>query len=63
MPHLIHKYLYEDALEEAERAGVDLFVGCGLCSNVCPSKIELCRQLLDAKEAVQAELHPEEVLG
>ena len=60
MPHLIHKYLYQDALEEAEQAGADLCVGCGLCSFVCPSKIELRRQMADAAEQIKQELHPVE---
>jgi len=60
MPHLIHKYMYQDALEQAERARVDLCVACGLCSFVCPSKIDLRRQMLEAREAIQRELHPEE---
>jgi Na+-transporting NADH:ubiquinone oxidoreductase subunit A len=59
MPHLIHKLLYQDALEEAEHAGTALCVGCGLCSYVCPSKIELRRQFLDARVRIQEELHPE----
>ena len=61
MPHLIHKYLYMDALEEAEQTGVDLCVECGLCSFVCPSKIDLRQQFIDAKQAIREELHPEEV--
>jgi len=60
MPHLIHKYLYQEALEEAERAGINRCVGCGLCSFVCPSKIELRSQMLDGQETVQRELHGEE---
>ncbi len=56
MPHLIHKCLYRNALEEAERARVDLCVECGLCSFVCPSKIELRKQFSDAKQAIQREL-------
>ncbi len=60
MPQLIHKYLYQGALEEAERAGIDLCVGCGLCSYVCPSKIGLRRQFLDAREAIRSELRPKE---
>ena len=60
MPHLIHKYLYQDALEEAEQAGADLCVGCGLCSFVCPSKIEFRRQMADAAEQIKQELHPVE---
>ena len=35
MPHLIHKYLYRDLIEEADQARVDLCVECGLCSFVC----------------------------
>jgi len=60
MPHLIHKYLYRDGLEEAEAARVDLCIGCGLCSFVCPSKIELCRQMLEAQQRIARELHAEE---
>ncbi|HEG43016.1 MAG TPA: 4Fe-4S dicluster domain-containing protein [Phycisphaerales bacterium] len=48
MPHLIHKYLYRDLLEEVDQARVDLCVQCGLCSFVCPSKIELRQQFSDA---------------
>ncbi len=60
MPHLIHKCLYRDALEEAEAARIDLCVGCGLCSFVCPSKIELASQLSEGLETIQRELHPVE---
>jgi len=55
MPHLIHKYLYNDDLDEAERARVDLCVGCGLCSFVCPSKIELAAQFADAQDRIRRE--------
>ena len=48
MPHLIHKYLYSDLIEEVDQARVDLCVQCGLCSFVCPSKIELRQQFSDA---------------
>lgn len=58
MPHLIHKYMYQDALEEAELARADLCIGCGLCSYVCPSKIELAQEILDAQVTIQQELHP-----
>jgi Na+-transporting NADH:ubiquinone oxidoreductase subunit A len=56
MPHLIHKYLYQGAVEEAERARVDLCVECGLCSFVCPSKIELMQQFIEAKRTIGSEL-------
>ena len=59
MPHLIHKYLYGDNLEDAEAAGVDLCVGCGLCACVCPSKLELRQEILDAKALIRRELHDE----
>ncbi len=55
MPHLIHKYLYGDLLEEADQARVDLCVQCGLCSFVCPSKIELRQQFSDALEQIAEE--------
>ena len=41
MPHLIHKYIYGDQIEDVIRARVDLCVQCGLCSFICTSKIEL----------------------
>ena len=55
MPHLIHKYLYRDLIEEADQGRVDLCVECGLCSVVCPSKIDLRGQLIDAKRLIQKE--------
>ena len=55
MPHLIHKYLYRDLLEEADETRVDLCVECGLCSFVCPSKIELRKQFIQAKELIEKE--------
>lgn len=58
MPHLIHKCLYRDALEEAELIRIDLCVNCGLCSFVCPSKIDLAREFIDGREIIQRELHP-----
>ncbi len=60
MPHLIHKLLYQDLLDEAEDAGVQLCVECGLCSYVCPSKIELRRQFADCKQRLLQEARDEE---
>ena len=54
-PHLIHKYLYRDLIEEAGRARVDLCVECGLCSYVCPSKIDLRAQFTEARRLVEEE--------
>ena len=55
MPHLIHKALYEGAIDEAERLRVDLCIACGLCAYVCPSKLELGREFLEAQEQLQEE--------
>jgi Na+-transporting NADH:ubiquinone oxidoreductase subunit A len=54
-PHLIHKYLYRDLIEEAEQARVDLCIECGLCSYVCPSKIDLRSQIIDSKVLIAQE--------
>ncbi|NIA20545.1 MAG: 4Fe-4S dicluster domain-containing protein [Anaerolineaceae bacterium] len=55
LPQVIHRYLYRDLIDEAERVRVDLCVGCGLCSLVCPSKIELGQEFLEAQEALRRE--------
>jgi len=55
MPHVIHKLLYQDALEEVESAGVELCTECGLCSFVCPSKIELRGEFIEAKRRIAEE--------
>ena len=61
MPHLLHKLLYQDELEEVERSRVDLCIECGLCSFVCPSKIELREQFIEGKKKIREELHAQEV--
>ncbi len=55
MPHLLHKYLYRDLIEEVEQARVDLCIECGLCSFVCPSKIELRSEFIEAKKLIEKE--------
>jgi Na(+)-translocating NADH:ubiquinone oxidoreductase A subunit len=55
LPQVIHRLLYADKLEEAQRVRVDLCVGCGLCSFVCPSKIDLRTEFLDAKRVLRDE--------
>jgi len=55
LPGVIHKHLYADRIEEAQRLRVDLCIGCGLCSFVCPSKIDLRRQLLAAAGELREE--------
>jgi Na(+)-translocating NADH:ubiquinone oxidoreductase A subunit len=55
MPHLIHKYLYADLIDEAEQARIDLCIECGLCSFVCPSKIDLKSEFFEAKRLIKEE--------
>ena len=55
MPQIIHRYLYREKTEEAEKAGLDRCVDCNLCTYVCPSKIDLRRQFTEAKEAIRRE--------
>jgi Na+-translocating ferredoxin:NAD+ oxidoreductase RnfC subunit len=52
-PHLLHKYLHRDLLEEAGRAGVESCISCGLCSYVCPSKINLEAQFIEARRLIE----------
>ena len=55
MPHWIHKCLEADQLEEAEQVGLELCIECGLCSYVCPSKIDLRSQLIEGKQRLAEE--------
>ncbi len=55
MPQILHRYLYRQALAEAERAGLERCVDCNLCTYVCPSKIELQKQFSEARQALLAE--------
>ncbi len=55
LPQILHRYLYRDAIDQAQAAGVDLCIGCGLCSYVCPSKIELRQQFAEAGERLREE--------
>jgi Na+-transporting NADH:ubiquinone oxidoreductase subunit A len=61
MPNVIHKYVYQDELEQVQRLRVDLCIECGLCSYVCPSKIDLRSQFIQAKDDIQRELQIQEV--
>ena len=55
MPHLIHKYIYADKIEEIIRSRVDLCVQCGLCSFICTSKIELREEFAQIVGAIELE--------
>lgn len=52
LPHLMHKYLYRDLLEEAGRVGVESCISCGLCSYACPAKIDLQTQFHEARRLI-----------
>ena len=58
MPNAIHKYLFSDELEQAQRLRTDLCVECGLCSYICPSKLDLYDELVHAKVRIAEELAP-----
>jgi len=49
MPHMAYKAVLADEVEEYLEHGLLDCVNCGLCSYVCPSKIELTRTFIDAK--------------
>jgi len=57
MPQMVHRYFYQDAVEDAEKVGAELCTGCGLCSFVCPSKIELRKEILSGQKRIQEELY------
>jgi Na(+)-translocating NADH:ubiquinone oxidoreductase A subunit len=55
IPHRLHKLIYQDDIDAIERFRIDLCIECGLCSFVCPSKIELMHQFQQAKQAISKE--------
>ncbi len=55
LPQVLHRYIYRDALEDVEKAGISLCIDCRLCSYVCLSKIELADQFVKAKEQIREE--------
>ena len=61
IPHLVHKNLDKDRLEQAIRFGLTLCVQCGLCSLVCPSKIENKQALFEGQQKIKQKLKSKEV--
>jgi Na+-transporting NADH:ubiquinone oxidoreductase subunit A len=55
LPHVLHRYLYQEMIDEAEKAGVELCVDCNLCTYVCPSKIELREEFAETRETLRQE--------
>ena len=54
LPQFLHKLLAVELFDEAEELGAHRCIGCGLCSYVCPSKIELREVISSAKKASEA---------
>jgi Na+-transporting NADH:ubiquinone oxidoreductase subunit A len=55
LPHMTYKAVLADEVEEYLEHGLLDCVACGLCSYVCPSKIELTQSFIEAKAAYAKE--------
>jgi len=55
LPQVLHRYLYNEQMDDAHALGLNLCVECGLCSYVCPCKIELREQFSSAKHQLRCE--------
>ena len=55
LPQLTYKSILSDDIERALAHGLLDCVECGLCSYVCPSKIELSKTLIEAKASYYRE--------
>jgi Na+-transporting NADH:ubiquinone oxidoreductase subunit A len=55
MPQILHRYVYQNAIDEVEKAGINLCVECGLCTFVCPSKVEVLEDIKQAKAQIKEE--------
>ena len=55
LPQLTYKAVLAEEVEEALEHGLLDCVECGLCTYVCPSKIELTESLKSAKAAYRKE--------
>jgi Na+-transporting NADH:ubiquinone oxidoreductase subunit A len=49
LPHVMHRYLYNDRIDDADRVGLMHCIDCRLCSYVCPSKIDLQHEFAEAR--------------
>ena len=55
LPQIIHRYLYSDRLDEAQKMGLDSCIDCNLCTFICTSKIELREQFFQARKVLRTE--------
>ena len=56
LPHMTYKAILAEETEEYLQHGLLDCVACGLCSYVCPSKIELTHTFTLAKAAYAREI-------
>jgi len=55
LPQVMHRYLYSDRIDDADRVGLMYCIDCHLCSYVCPSKIDLQHEFAEARAQLIAE--------
>lgn len=55
MPHVLHKYIYADQIDELQASRIDLCILCGLCTYVCTSKLELNDEFAQAMAVIEEE--------
>jgi Na+-translocating ferredoxin:NAD+ oxidoreductase RnfC subunit len=55
MPNLVFKYALQSDIEKMEATFIHDCVDCGLCTFVCPSKIELAQVIEDGKALIAKE--------
>ena len=55
MPNLVFKAALEGDIERMERVFIHDCIDCGLCTFVCPSKIELGQHIEDGKALIAKE--------
>ena len=52
---LVHRYLFSDRIDDAERVGLMHCIDCNLCTYVCPSKIDLRQEFAEARAQLISE--------
>ncbi|MEE8440380.1 MAG: 4Fe-4S dicluster domain-containing protein [Spirochaetia bacterium] len=55
LPQVMHRYLYNDRIDDADRVGLMHCIDCRLCTYVCPSKIDLQHEFTEARTQLIAE--------
>jgi Na+-transporting NADH:ubiquinone oxidoreductase subunit A len=55
LPQAIHRFLFSESFDDAEELGLNRCVDCGLCTYVCPSKLDLSTEFAEAKTLIRLE--------